>query len=158
MSISFFLVPKPLFLHERDVYFGETNNCTFQFFYLFPNHYLLKKDRFGPFLSFWFLNRYLFKKVIFLFWWNQQFHYPVLFPVFKPLPLKEKGPTRHWPMAHRILNMPIVVTNCHNVLQACLFHSTGQCRHVCSGLLVRLSVTPLKDCAKAMACLQRGPW
>ena len=65
MSISFFLVPKPLFLHERDVYFGETNNCTFQFFYLFPNHYLLKKDRFGPFLSFWFLNRYLFK-VIFL--------------------------------------------------------------------------------------------
>ena len=33
----------------------------------------------------------------------------------------KQGPTRHWPMAHRILNMPNAVTNCHNVLQACFF-------------------------------------
>ena len=53
---------------------------------------------------------------------------------------QQQGPTQHWPMANQILNMPIAVTNCHNVLQACLFQSTGQCRHVCSCLFVKWSV------------------
>ena len=59
------------------------------------------------------------------------------FHVWKPKP----GPKRHWPMAHGILDMPIAVTNCHKVLQACLFRSTGQYRHVVSRLFVRSMIT-----------------
>ena len=62
-------------------------------------------------------------------------------------------------MAHRILNMPIAHRSCHNVLQAFLFLSLGQCRHVCSCLFVKRLVTALMGCAMAMAFSLRGePW
>ena len=48
-------------------------------------------------------------------------------------------------MAHRILNMPIAVTNCDNGLQTCLFQSTVQCRHVCSCLFFRRSMSNLPN-------------
>ena len=60
-------------------------------------------------------------------------------------------------MAHRILNMPVAVKNCHNVLQTCLLLSTGQCRHVCSRLFVR-SDDPITGWRQGHGRLTSRPW
>ena len=70
----------------------------------------------------------------------------------------KQGPTRHWAMAHRILNMPVAVKNCHNVLQTCLLLSTGQCRHVCSRLFFRSEPCPTTGWRQGHGRLTSRPW